>query len=121
MNTSTATTNTPTTTETTTTELHTMMSRAAELVCLIESCELMGFGGDTVNMYEDLAHLETSIEIAIANELDDEMDDEDDGEWHPANLPDEVLMAQAEEAAAEGAKMARDVQEYQNSLINVPF
>ena len=87
---------TSTITEDNTMNLHTMMSRASELVCLIESCELMGFGEDTVNMYEDLKHLETSIEIAIANELDDE-------------------------AAAEEAKMARDVQEYADSLPNMPF
>jgi len=50
----------------------------------------------TMTDQEELAHLNTAIEIAIANELDDERD-------------------------AEEAKMARDIQEYGDSLPNMPF
>lgn len=75
---------------------------------------------------DKLTHLETSIEIEIGNQLDDERDAEEFEAWCAAqsvcgsgDVTHEELWER--EAAAEEAKMARDVQEYGDSLHNMPF
>ena len=69
----------------------------------------------TMTDQEELAHLNTAIEIAIANELDDERDAEKDA------VDGYINWILTNEEAAEEAKMARDIQEYGDSLPNMPF
>jgi hypothetical protein len=192
MTNSTATTNTPTTTETTTMNLTSMMALAATMNDQMVAAYNDGDKLEFELLNEELTHLETSIEIAIANELDDELGDEASAEEAAAtptfeddhgmcqacyfgvddvaceccqateqakavsfdqlltsrnNLETdmssmevdsymyvrceaqldemdrviEIEIGQLQEREAEEAKMDRDVQEYQNSLINVPF
>lgn len=104
--------NSPVTTEATTMNLHTMMSLAATKNDQMVAAYHDGDKHEYDLLAEELTHLETSIEIAIANELDDEMYDKLDKD---IKAEEDNIVAEWEDEAAQQSwddKLARDVEEY---------